>query len=288
MDTFALSFGIVYKSFCRKLSITIPAKIALPDGRKAYFASDFHLGIDGQLPAVERERQIVRWLDSIRQDAGVIFLVGDLFDFWFEYRYAVPRGFVRFLGKLAELRDAGIPVYAFTGNHDMWMFDYFPRELDIPVLRRPVQVQLGRHRFLIGHGDGLGPGDHGYKRLKKVFANPFCQWLFARLHPNLGIRLADFWSGKSRAAQPHTEDWLGADREWLVQYCERKIQSLDIDFFIFGHRHLPVDYLLSNGHSRYLNLGEWMNFNSYAVYNGEKLVLKAFEQELQVFGRENK
>jgi UDP-2,3-diacylglucosamine hydrolase len=233
-----------------------------------------------------RENLFIQWLDTIAADAEELYLLGDIFDFWFEYGTVVPKGYTRLLGKLAELRDKGMKIFFFTGNHDMWMFDYFPRELGIPVLREPVRIQLGSQHFLIGHGDGLGPGDHGYKRLKKIFANPTCQWLFARLHPNLGIRLAWYWSGKSRAAQPGTETWLGAEREWLVQYCERKIQVLDTDFFVFGHRHLPVDYLLSNGHSRYLNLGEWMNFNTYAVYDGEQLELKAFEKELTVFGRE--
>lgn len=266
-------------------TVPLPEQIHLSTGKKVYFASDFHLGIAGRLPAKERERQIVRWLEQIRSDAAAIFLVGDLFEFWFEYKRSVPRGYVRFLGKLAELRDAGIPIYVFTGNHDMWLFDYFPEELGIPIIRKPIRLKINDKQFMIGHGDGLGPGDHGYKRLKKVFANPVCQWLFARLHPNLGIGLAWFWSGKSRAAQLEVEQFLGAEKEWLIQYCERKLAEQPVDYFVFGHRHLPIDYTLSNGRSRYLNLGEWINFNSYAIFDGEEIELRFFEHEAgRVFG----
>lgn len=263
----------------------VPEQIILPAGKRVYFASDFHLGIAGRQSAKVRERQIVRWLDQIQSDAAAIFLVGDLFEFWFEYKRSVPRGYVRFLGKLAELRDMGIPIYVFTGNHDMWLFDYFPQELDIPIIRQPIRLQINKKRFLMGHGDGLGPGDHGYKRLKKIFASPLCQWLFARLHPNFGIGLAWYWSGKSRAAQLEVEQFLGPDREWLIQYCEHKLKQQPADFFVFGHRHLPIDYTLSNGQSRYINLGEWLNYNSYAVFDGEQMELCFFENsEGKVFG----
>lgn len=267
------------------MKLTLPDTIILSKGQKVYFASDFHLGINGRLPAKERERQIVRWLEHVKSDAAAIFLVGDLFEFWFEYKSAVPRGYVRFLGKLAELRDAQIPIYVFTGNHDMWLFDYFPEELDIPIIRQPVHLSINGASFLIGHGDGLGPGDHGYKRLKKIFANPVCQWLFARLHPNLGIGMAWFWSGKSRAAQPVIEKFFGPEGEWLIQYCERKLAKQATQYFVFGHRHLPIDYTLSNGQSRYLNLGEWINFNAYAVFDGQEIELLFFENEDgKVFG----
>ena len=269
----------------KELAYKIPTKIQLPAGKKAYFASDFHLGIDGKQAARLREIQIVRWLNTIKQDAGVVFLQGDLFEFWFEYRTAVPKGYVRFLGCLAALRAADIPIYVFTGNHDMWLFDYFPKELDIPIIRQAIQVEINEQLFFLGHGDGLGPGDYGYKMLKKVFANPICQWLFARVHPNLGIGMAWFWSGKSRAAQQHTEVFHGKAGEWLLQYCERKLSTIPADYFIFGHRHLPIDYTLSNGHSRYLNLGEWMNYNSYAIFDGQQVALLFFENaEGRVYG----
>lgn len=245
--------------------------------KKIYFASDFHLGIDARTSSVERERQLVRWLDQIGRDAREIYLVGDIFDFWFEYSTVIPKGHVRLLGKLAELRDNDVPIHFFTGNHDMWMFRYFEEEMGIPIHRGPVFREWNGKRFLIGHGDGLGPGDHGYKMLKKVFANPLCQWLFARLHPNFGIGLARYWSGKSRKAKALPPAFLGEDKEWLIAYAERKLESKDIDFFIFGHRHLPIDHVLKNGKSRYINLGEWMNFNSYAVFDGEDVQLKFFE-----------
>jgi len=246
---------------------------------KVYFASDFHLGVDGDSSALERERIIVSWLRMAGKDADVIYLVGDLFDFWFEYAKAVPRGHLRFLGALAELRDAGVSLEIFTGNHDMWMFDYLEKELDLYIHREPIRKQIGNHEFLIGHGDGLGPGDYGYKRLKRVFHHPWAQWLFARIHPNLGISIAEFWSGQSRAQNKEVEEFLGADSEWLIQYCERKIQEGDTpDFYVFGHRHLTLDYTLSNG-SRYINLGEWMYTRSYAVYDGKELEIKYWDKE---------
>lgn len=249
--------------------------------KKTFFASDFHLGVDARLSSREREQQICRWLDAVAPEAEAIYLVGDLFDFWFEYKTVVPKGFNRFLGKLAELRDAGIPVTAFTGNHDLWMFGYFEQEFGIPVHRRPITREIHGKTFLIGHGDGLGPGDLGYKRMKKVFVHPFSQWLFGWLHPDFGARLALFFSQKSRSATPPEERaWLGEDREWLLQYCRRKIeQGIEPDYFIFGHRHLPIDWLLDNGRSRYINLGEWMFHSSYAVFDGETLSVQFFENE---------
>lgn len=247
--------------------------------KKTFFASDFHLGANARLSSLERERQLVRWLDQCAPEAERIFLVGDIFEFWFEYQSVVPKGFSRLLGKLAELRDGGLAIEAFTGNHDLWMFGYFEQEFGIPVHRRPIQIEIGGKSFFIGHGDGLGPNDLGYKRMKKVFSNPAAQWLFRWLHPDLGGRLAHFASGQSRAATPPEErSWLGEDREWLLQYCHRKIgQGVEPDFFVFGHRHLPVDWLLKNGRSRYVNLGDWMFFNSYAVFDGENLEVKFFE-----------
>lgn len=251
--------------------------------KNIYFASDFHLGAQGSLSSAAREKQIVRWLESIRADAAALYLVGDVFDFWFEYATVVPKGYVRLLGKLAELRDDGLPIYFFIGNHDMWMFRYFTEELNIPIYREPIIREIHGKTFFIGHGDGLGPGDYGYKFLKKVFANPICQWLFARLHPNFGIGLASFWSGRSRDANPGETRFLGPEKEWLIAYANEKVKEVEADFFVFGHRHLPIDYTLNNGKSRYINLGEWMNYNSYAVFDGERMELKAFEKDLIIF-----
>ena len=246
--------------------------------KKTYFVSDFHLGVDAKLTSREREKLIVRWFDTIKEDAAEIYLVGDVFDYWFEYGKVIPKGYARLFGKLAELRDSGIPIYFFTGNHDMWMFRYFEDEFDIPIYRKPVIRKIHGKQFFIGHGDGLGPGDYGYKFIKKVFSNRVCQWLFERLHPNFGIWLMQFWSGKSReATAPEEEGFLGEEKEWLISYCHRKLETLDIDYFIFGHRHLPIDYTLKNAHSRYINLGDWLYHNSYAVFDGTSLELRFFE-----------
>lgn len=256
--------------------------------KKTYFASDFHLGMPARLTAFDRERQIVRWLKAISSDADALYLVGDIFDYWFEYRHVVPKGFTRLLGALAELRDANIPIYYFTGNHDMWMFRYVTEEMGIPIYRQPILCDIAGKRFFIGHGDGLGPGDYGYKFIKRVFANPICQWGYARLHPNLGLPLMRFFSSKSRQAQdPSVENqFLGENREWLIQFAHEKLDTdgQDIDYFVFGHRHLPIDWMLKNGHSRYINLGDWLHFNTYAVFDGQNLELKNFENgEIHVF-----
>ena len=189
----------------------------LPDNKKIYFLSDFHLGAPDHASSLEREKIIVQFLNEIRKDAAEIFLVGDMFDFWYEYRKVVPKGYTRLLGKLAELTDAGIPMHFFVGNHDMWMKDYLPTELNIPVYYEPKEFVRNGKLFYIGHGDGLGPGDHGYKRLKKVFRNPACQWLFGILPPTVGMGIANYMSRKSRAQTGSTEEvFLGEDREWLL------------------------------------------------------------------------
>jgi UDP-2,3-diacylglucosamine hydrolase len=246
-------------------------------GNRIYFISDFHLGAPDPVSSLQREKRIVRWLDEVRNDAAEIYLLGDVFDFWFEYKRAVPRGYVRLLGKLAELADSGIKLHYFTGNHDMWVFDYLPTEIGLTVYREPVIRTMGNKKFYIGHGDGLGPGDHGYKFIKKVFANSACQWLFARLHPNFGIWLADYFSRKSRVATGTTDEkFLGEENEWLVVYSKEKLKSEHFDFFVFGHRHLPLDIKI-NDTSRYVNLGEWINHNTYAVFDGTDLHLKKYE-----------
>ena len=251
----------------------------MQEGKKIYFASDFHLGVHAQLTSLEREKKIVRWLDHIQHDAHEIYLVGDVFDFWFEYWSVVPKGYVRLFGKLAELRDKGIPIFFFTGNHDMWMFEYFEKEFDIPIIRQPIIKEWNGKKFFIGHGDGLGPGDYGYKFLKKIFANKICQFLFARIHPNLGVGVANFWSQKSRSVSPAHLDWLGEKKEWLLSFCNKKLDKVEVDYFIFGHRHLPIDHMLNNNHSRYINIGEWMFACSYGVFDGKDVSIQFFENE---------
>ncbi|MEE9439762.1 MAG: UDP-2,3-diacylglucosamine diphosphatase [Saprospiraceae bacterium] len=236
--------------------------------KKIYFASDFHLGADGKLTSKEREIQIVNWLSSIQGEIEELYLVGDIFDYWFEYKNAIPKGFSLFLGKLAELRALNIPIYLFTGNHDMWMFGYFEEELGIPIYRKPIIKKIQGKDLFIGHGDGLGPKDYGYKLLKKILNNRLCQWAYARIHPNLGIGLMKYFSSLSRGFG--NEQFHSKSKERLIEYCESEIQKSKIDIFVFGHRHLPLDVTLSNNKSKYYNLGDWVNFQSYGMmYNGE-------------------
>lgn len=251
-----------------------------------FFASDLHLGVNARLSSENRERLFVRWLEEVVAPHGdALYLMGDVFEFWFEYKRVVPRGFVRLLGKLSELRDQGLDIQYFTGNHDLWMNDYFPQELGIPLHHEPQLRVFDEARFLIGHGDGLGPGDKGYKRMKKLFRNAVAQWTYARLHPNFAIGLAERVAGLSRSHTSLNEStFLGPDREWLVLYSERKLaQDPTLDYFIFGHRHLPIDYGLSNGRSRYVNLGDWLDFQSYGHWDGQQLSLNFFEAPTRVF-----
>lgn len=251
--------------------------VQLTPGKKIYFLSDFHLGAPNHAASLEREKAIVSFLDEIKKDAAEVFVVGDMFDFWYEYRQVVPKGFVRLLGKLAELSDAGIPLHFFVGNHDMWMRDYFQKELNIPVYFEPVYFERNGKKLLVGHGDGLGPGDHGYKRLKKVFRNPVCKWLFGALPPVVGMGLANFLSRRSRAQTGGTEEiFLGEDKEWLIIYSKEVLEKKKIDFFVFGHRHLPIDYRLGDN-SRYINLGDWIRYYTYAVFDGEDMKLLSYK-----------
>jgi UDP-2,3-diacylglucosamine hydrolase len=245
--------------------------------KKIYFASDFHLGVPDHASSLAREKKIVRWLESVRQDAHTIYLLGDIFDFWFEYKHTIPKGYIRLQGKLAELRDAGIPIVFFTGNHDMWMFDYFTKELDIPIYRDPQVLKVGDQKLLIGHGDGLGPGDKTYKVIKKFFNSRICQWLFARIHPNLGIGIANLWSRESRISNMKREEkYEGKEGEFLWVYCTEREQQEHFDYYIFGHRHLVLDLPIGDK-SRYINLGEWVHQSSYGVYDGKTVTLKTFE-----------
>lgn len=253
--------------------MTIPK---LPDNKKIFFASDFHLGVPDASSSLEREKKIISWLEHIRHEAYAIYILGDIFDFWFEYKHVIPKGFIRLLGKFAELRDAGIPIAFFTGNHDMWMFDYFPRELGIPIYRTSQLLTVGDQKLVIGHGDGLGPGDRTYKVIKKFFNSRICQWLFARIHPNLGISIANYWSRSSRISNMKKEEtFKGEEGEYLWIYCRETEKRDHHDFYIFGHRHLPLN-LKVNEQSRYINVGEWVHFNTYAVYDGKNVELKTF------------
>ncbi len=240
--------------------------ITTSENKKIYFASDQHLGAPSPEASLPREKKFVAWLDTIKEDAGAVFLLGDLFDFWFEYKTVVPKGFVRVLGKLAELKDAGIDIYFFVGNHDLWMRDYFQKELDIPVFHEPQEFDINGKLFLIGHGDGLGPGDYGYKRMKKVFTFPFFKWLFRWLHPDIGVKLGHYFSVKNKLISGDEDaQFLGEENEWLALYCRKKLTEKHYDFFIFGHRHLPLEIEL-NSTSTYINLGDWIQYFTYGEF----------------------
>ena len=248
----------------------------LPANKKVYFASDFHLGVGGKKREPDREKIIIDWLTTIQADAYAVFLLGDIFDFWFEYKHVIPKGFVRLQGKLVSMADQGIQLVIFTGNHDMWMFDYFPTEFGIPVYKDPQMLVINNKKFMIGHGDGLGPGDGSYKILKKVFRNRFCQWLFDKLHPTIGMKIAHNWSKQSRLQNEKDQEPFLGENEWLLNYCKTIEAKKHHDFYIFGHRHLPMDLKVADN-SRYINLGEWMNYNTYAEFDGENVVLKEYK-----------
>ncbi|MDR7693636.1 UDP-2,3-diacylglucosamine diphosphatase [Riemerella anatipestifer] len=248
--------------------------ITLEDGKKIYFASDQHFGAPTLEASKLREQKFVQWLEDIRKDAQVLFLMGDLFDFWHEWQFVVPRGFVRVLGKLAELKDQGIDLYFFVGNHDLWMKDYFEKELGIPVFFEKRYATINGKRFLLAHGDGLGPGDKGYKRMKKVFTNPLAQWLFKWLHPDISMRLALYLSQKNKMISGEEDkEFLGEDKEFLIQYSKEKLKTEHIDYFVFGHRHLPMILEVGAGAS-YVNLGDWISYYSYGVFDGAQFQLK--------------
>ncbi|MCH2214410.1 MAG: UDP-2,3-diacylglucosamine diphosphatase [Flavobacteriales bacterium] len=250
--------------------------------KKYFFASDFHLGAPSYEESLIREKRIVQWLEEIRHEAEEIFIVGDVFDFWFEYKTVIPRGFVRLLGKLAEITDSGTKIHWFIGNHDMWIFDYIPKEIGVEIHREPITRELNGKKFYIGHGDGLGPGDHGYKLLKNIFRSKLCQWIFARLHPNFGIWLANSSSKYSRKKGAESDKvFLGAENEWLAIYSNEISQTEQFDYFIFGHRHLPMIIDLKNG-GKYINLGDWISHFTYASYDDD-VVLQGYGTQTKIY-----
>ncbi|MDQ7947470.1 MAG: UDP-2,3-diacylglucosamine diphosphatase [Pedobacter sp.] len=243
--------------------------------KNIYFASDFHLGAPNYEESRNREKLVVEWLDSIMPTCSELYLMGDIFDFWFEYREVIPKGFVRLQGKLAEMSDKGIRLFFFKGNHDMWVKDYFTKEMGITIISDELIITRNGKRFFLHHGDGLGPGDQKYKFLRRFFRNPFCQWLFSILPPKIGLFIANGWSSKSRVASNAKEVFLGEENEWLAIFAKERLQKEHFDYFIFGHRHLPLDIQLASN-SRYVNIGEWINYHSYAVFDGEELKLAYF------------
>lgn len=253
-----------------------PINIQLKEGKKAYFASDFHLGTPDASTSFEREKKLIRWLDQIKADAQVIFFVGDVYDFWFEYKYLIPKGFIRFQGKLAELADAGIKFYFFPGNHDLWMFGYYEAELGATVSRAPLRFDINGKSFFIVHGDGRGPGDYVHKLILKVFESSFFQWLFSVFPANFCYWIANTWSRGSRAANSKKDEQFLGDDEWLWQYAKQIEQTQHHDFYIFGHRHLALDLKVGEN-SRYINLGDWLGFYSYGIFDGTNFEFTEFK-----------
>ena len=249
----------------------------LPSNKKIYFASDQHFGAPTAELSFPREQKFVAWLDEIKVDAEALFLLGDLFDFWFEYKTVVPKGFVRVLGKLAEIRDSGIPIYFFVGNHDLWMSDYFEKELNIPVYRNNKEFTFNNKTFLIGHGDGKGPGDKGYKRMKRVFTNSLSKTFFRWLHPDIGVKLGQYLSVKNKLISGDEDvKFLGEENEWLVLYSKRKLETKHYNYLVFGHRHLPMKITVGEN-SEYVNLGDWIGYFTYGVFDGENFEINKFE-----------
>lgn len=244
-----------------------------------YFLSDAHLGVPDHKRSLAREKLLVAFLDEAKKDATEIFLLGDIFDFWFEYKSVVPKGFVRLLGKIAEITDSGIPVHYFTGNHDMWIFSYFEKELGVIMHRKPLEKVIDGKLFFIAHGDGLGPGDRGYKFLKKIFSASVSRKLFSWLHPGFGTSLALYFSKKSRLANGDKDEFFhGEDKEMLILFCKDMIKKRPYNYFIFGHRHLPMEIEIAPD-TKYVNTGEWVKSFSYAIYNGKELKLNFYKNE---------
>lgn len=249
--------------------------------KKIYFASDVHLGASALSNNREREILFVEWLDSIKYKAEKLYLLGDIFDFWFEYKRAVPRGHTRFLGKLSELSDLGVDIHFFTGNHDFWTFDYLENECGITIHHDTEIVTLKGKKFFLGHGDGLGDYDKGYKILKKIFNNKFLQWCFHHIHPNFGIWVALKWSEHSRLkdnGQVEADAFRGEDKEWLILFSKEELKKEHYDYFIYGHRHFPVDIKIGNS-TRYINLGDWITHFTYAEFDGDKLDLVHYKKQ---------
>ena len=248
----------------------------MKENKYLYFASDFHLGIPNYAQSLEREKKLIKWLDQVAPTAEKIYLMGDIFDFWYEYKKVVPKGFVRLQGKIATLCDQGIEIYFFKGNHDMWMFQYFQHELGIKLISDELEFERDGKSFYLHHGDGLGNGDHSYKLLKRIFRNPICIWLFGILPNRIGLGIAHYFSSKSRLANAVNDEVYQEGSEWLLQFCNDKVKEKSYDYMIFGHRHLPLEIDLDNG-GKYINLGEWLHHCTYAVFDGETLKLETFK-----------
>lgn len=244
-------------------------------GKKVFFAGDFHLGMPNETESLAREKRICAWLRSIADEAQHIFLMGDLFDVWLEYKHSVPKGYTRFLGCLAELRDQGIPITVFSGNHDLWMYGYFEKEFSIKVYHEPIRIKIDDQVIILGHGDGIWKGEKKYRILKSVLRNKICQGLYKWLHPDLGIPLARYFSKRGHS---NKEDNLskGDDKEYIIQFCKaHSAHHPEVNYYIFGHRHLTNDYEVKKS-TRYINTGDWISYNSYVEFESGRAELKHY------------
>ena len=253
--------------------------------KKIYFASDAHLGARFHKDPLAVEKRLVRWLDSIKDEAMAIYFLGDMFDYWYEYKYVVPKGFVRFLGKLAELSDNGVEIHIFIGNHDIWMFDYLPKEIGAVIHRDVLTVDLLGKRFFLGHGDEVDSRSKAFRFLRTLFRNKFCQWLYAGIHPRwtfgfaLGWSLSSRKSGLKKHKTREAAEYQGENHEYMALFAKEYLKTHpDINFFIFGHRHIMLDLMLSRT-ARLLIAGDWMQYFSYIVWDGETLYMEQFETE---------
>lgn len=249
----------------------------MPGKGKIYFISDVHLGAPALTNNLEREKLFAQWLDEIKDDAAELYLLGDIFDFWYEYKKVVPRGFTRILGRIADFTDRGIPVHFFTGNHDVWAFDYLPSELGVILHTDSYVTEIKGKKFFLAHGDGLDADDKGYLLLKKIFTNKTLQWLFSRLHPNFAFTLAHKWSKSSRLAKINLKEEFKVKNEGMYKFAERFLETEWVDYFIFGHRHLMLNEKM-NEKTHFILLGDWIKNFSYGVFDGEKFELKKYRK----------
>ncbi|MDU1903667.1 MAG: UDP-2,3-diacylglucosamine diphosphatase [Dysgonomonas sp.] len=273
----------------------------MSERKKVYFLSDVHLGspshdkekedmsdsltlptnkkkVSNYNPNHDIERKLCRWFDIVKSDAKTIFLLGDIFDFWFEYKYVVPRGFTRVLGKIGELTDSGVEIHFFIGNHDLWLSDYLQKETGMIIHKEPLVQDIYGKKFFMAHGDGLGDNSRSFKIIRSIFHNKWCQKAFATLHPRWALSIAHRWSQHSRQTG-EIVGYLGEDKEHLVLFAKQQLKETpNINFFIFGHRHIMLDLMLSQS-ARIIILGDWITFFSYGVFDGENFVLETFEVE---------
>ena len=246
--------------------------------KNIYFIADAHLGSIAIPHRREQERRLVRFLDEIKDKAEAIYMLGDMFDFWFEYQTVVPKGYTRFLGKISELTDMGIEVHYFTGNHDIWCLDYLEKECGVTLHRQPLTLEIGDKTFRLAHGDGLGDRDWKFKLIRSVFHNKVCQWMFRWLHPTFGMPFGLNWAKHSRMKHSEEPPYKGEAEEPLVIFAKQYLKEHpDVDFFIFGHRHIELDLALSR-QTRLIILGDWISQFTYAVYDGEQLFLESYTE----------